>query len=555
MNTSLKNTLLDNIGNIYELASKSKLAPSFFQQCDPFLQHFSIYLGVSKTQAMFTAMIFTLNYKGDTVDINDLIEYFDCNPVEILKYSNDFDDLYEQGILLKQKSRHRIKVALSNDQFIVNEKVTESILLGKAMPETKKASFEDVVELLEKVNELCDLRDDEDITTSKLLIEVTHTIENNQQFPLLKEINKLGLNMPERVLYLLLIWKSLTGQMSHNLSRLVETVFDIPSKRVNCIQDMMGGRNQLMEQDLAEIVETGFINEADLQLTTKSMDMLDVAGIKIFKNKKNDSLVSPENISAKQLFYNPGDGGQIQLLEKHLMEEEYIKIKSRLHEKNLPSGLTVLLHGAPGTGKTETVYQLAKKTGRDILKVDISQTKSFWFGESEKIIKRVFTDYTTFAKRNPRTPILLFNEADAIISRRLDVRSSNLAKTENAVQNILLEELERFEGIFFATTNLVANLDSAFERRFLFKVELTIPELDTMIKIWRSKLPGLRNEDYQKLADTFAFSGGQIDNIARKHLISQVLNSGNPTMDELMEFCHNELLLKYNYERIGFKSK
>lgn len=127
MNTSLKNTLLDNIGKIYELASKSKLSPAFFQQCDAFLHHFSNYPGVSKTQAMFTAMIFTLNYKGDTVDINDLIEYFDCNPVEILKYSNEFDELYEQGILLKQKSRHRVKVALRYDQFIVKEKVTESM--------------------------------------------------------------------------------------------------------------------------------------------------------------------------------------------------------------------------------------------------------------------------------------------------------------------------------------------------------------------------------------------------------------------------------------------
>lgn len=555
MDASLKNSLLDNIGKLYEHASKCKLDNSFFQQCDTSLQILAKYLQVEKSQALFTAMVFTLNYKGDTVDINDLIDYFDCNPVEILKYSNDFDELYERGILVKQKSRHRVKVALSNDQFIVNEKITEAILAGMPMPDIKKSTFEDVVELLEKVNQLCDLRDDEDITTSKLLIDVSHIVESNQQFPLMEQVTKLGLNMPEKVLFLFLVWKSLTGQVSHNLSRIIECIFDIPSKRVNYIQEMMNGRNQLIEKDIVEIAEQGFINESDLQLTVNGMELLENCQIRIFRNKKNENLISPSDIQTRELYYNPADIAQINLLEKFLTDEEFLMIKERLKEKNLPRGLTVIIHGLPGTGKTETVYQLARITGREIMKVDISQTKSFWFGESEKIIKRVFTDYKTYSQRSAKTPILFFNEADAIISKRLDVRSSNLAKTENAIQNILLDELERFEGIFFATTNLVLNLDTAFERRFLFKVELNKPETDIMIRIWRYKIPGLSDQDYERLAREFDFSGGQIDNIARKCLINQVLNASTPTIEELVEFCNKELLHKQKYEKIGFRSK
>ena len=86
-------------------------------------------------------------------------------------------------------------------------------------------------------------------------------------------------------------------------------------------------------------------------------------------------------------------------------------MQKRLESKGLPKGVAVLLYGAPGTGKTETVYQLAKKTNRKILHVDIAESKSMWFGESEKIIKKIFTNYRQMCKAAERhkenTPILL----------------------------------------------------------------------------------------------------------------------------------------------------
>ena len=84
----------------------------------------------------------------------------------------------------------------------------------------------------------------------------------------------------------------------------------------------------------------------------------------------------------------------------------------------MPSGITVLFHGAPGTGKTASTYQIAKNTGRDIMMVDISDTKSMWFGESEKRIKAVFADYNKSLKYSKIAPILVFNEADAVFSKR-----------------------------------------------------------------------------------------------------------------------------------------
>src|SRR5690606_29460031 len=97
-------------------------------------------------------------------------------------------------------------------------------------------------------------------------------------------------------------------------------------------------------------------------------------------------------------------------------------------------------------------------------------------------------------------PILFFNEADALISKRKDVGISATGETENRIQNILLEELENFRGILIATTNLVNNLDSAFDRRFLFKVEFQQPDLEVRSKIWKQKLPHLSSEDSSLLA-------------------------------------------------------
>lgn len=176
-----------------------------------------------------------------------------------------------------------------------------------------------------------------------------------------------------------------------------------------------------------------------------------------------------------------------------------------------------------------------------------------WFGESEKIIKRIFTDYKAFAKECERTPILLFNEADAIISKRRGIRNSAVSQTENTIQNILLEELENFEGILIATTNLASNLDNAFERRFLFKIRFNKPHNSIRAKIWKLKMPYLSIQDCDLLAEKFDFSGGQIDNVLRKSEIHEIIYGEKVTLAKLIAFCSEETL-DNNIMKIGFKN-
>lgn len=171
------------------------------------------------------------------------------------------------------------------------------------------------------------------------------------------------------------------------------------------------------------------------------------------------------------------------------MSEEFNSVCQRLSDKGLRKGFATLFYGSPETGKTESVYQIAKATGRDIMCVDISSIKSCWVGENEKSIKAVFDRYSQFVDKSEVAPILLFNEADAVIGKRSENPERSVGKMENSIQNIILQEIENLEGLLIATTNLSQNLDKAFERRFIYKIKFEKPDIKAKQSIWKSMIP------------------------------------------------------------------
>ena len=164
-----------------------------------------------------------------------------------------------------------------------------------------------------------------------------------------------------------------------------------------------------------------------------------------------------------------------------------------------------------------------------------------WVGESEKNMKKIFDEYATACKEFSETPILLFNESDALINKRIKIGTS-VDSMQNALQNILLQELENFEGIFIATTNLLGNLDEAFNRRFLYKLQLNKPEYETRKKIIESLLPHLTNDEINELAKDHELSGGQLENIYRKSEMQSILKGSYPEFSELKKMIEQELI-------------
>ena len=267
----------------------------------------------------------------------------------------------------------------------------------------------------------------------------------------------------------------------------------------------------------------------------------------------NRFLKRHEAIKEKSLFFNTSEQEQIERLTSLLSTETLPSIQKRLEEQGMRKGFACLFYGAPGTGKTETVLQIARQTGRDLMQVDIAGLRDKWVGESEKNIKEVFARYRRLCQTSEVMPILFFNEADAIINKRTENVEHSVDKMDNAMQNISLQEIEDLDGILIATTNLTSNLDKAFERRFLYKVEFHKPDTDVKTMIWHSMLKDISADDARQLASRFDFSGGQIENIARKRTVDYILSGKFASLSEIESYCRAELLGDKERKSIGFK--
>lgn len=319
-------------------------------------------------------------------------------------------------------------------------------------------------------------------------------------------------------------------------------------------RELRNRESELFEKELIENVnEDGMARSDAFKLTDKAKEEF-LCELNLNRIGKSDKgLIRADTLSEKDLTYNPSEFEQIKRLSSILSEERFIEVQNRLRSAGMRPGFCCIFYGAPGTGKTETVYQLARQTGRDIMRVDVDKIKSCWVGESEKNIKILFDRYRNICKNSKLAPILLFNEADAVLGVRMEGAARAVDKMENSIQNIILQEMETLEGIMIATTNLTTNLDKAFERHFLYKIRFDKPSVEVRSKIWRTMLPTLSEENAQSLAAQFDLSGGEIENIARKHSVDSIL-SGKEDIDmqELISACQLERIVQNKRTKIGF---
>lgn len=279
--------------------------------------------------------------------------------------------------------------------------------------------------------------------------------------------------------------------------------------------------------------------------------------VQALQDERDSKLVFPARIKERELFYSGEAAQQLDKLSSALQEENLKDIRRRLEEHKMPVGITAILYGESGTGKTESVYQMARKSGRPLFHVNIGEIISEWHNATERKLGELFAQYQKMVEqaqsRKEPVPIFLFNEADVIFGRRMQPPRQGVEISENRVQNILLEQMERLEGILIATTNMEANLDEAFSRRFLFKIRLAKPDTSLQQKIWRHKLEWLNEETAYRLAEQYQFSGGEIDNIAKKAIMEEILRGKRATVSDLEDYCKVEKLSRESAtRRVGF---
>lgn len=215
----------------------------------------------------------------------------------------------------------------------------------------------------------------------------------------------------------------------------------------------------------------------------------------------NEVVLSPSTRDTLEVLLGQMDSKVLQLLKNWGIKEKKRGIDAK-----------IIFYGAAGTGKTLTAQAFAKSLKKPVLSFDCSKILSMYVGESEKNVRKIFDSYKELCVTSKQTPILLLDEADQFLSTRT-TSGSGADKMHNQMQNIFLEQIEKFDGILIATTNLLETLDTAFSRRFHYKIEFKRPNFEERVRLWEKLLP--KNAPYskdfnvKKLAE-FALSGGQI---------------------------------------------
>ena len=537
-------TIITALNRVLDVAENSQLSDKFWEVCKNPLEFLNKELGLTNIQIVILAIMVE---SGKALSWKDIADFLNCPRLSVMVYTEEIDDLVAKRWIVRRAVHdicgtfegfaivRGVITALRHNTVFVPEKIdglTEQQFVDRLeshiskMMNNRNFSFKDEEEWMLQL------------------------VKANPNLPLCQEILKFD-DIHVQSLLLMIVFDYAQWEGSDDEGLALETIdnFYPEDWECNCIRlELHMGTHSLIQKGFIEPkCVDGQVNPEQYVLTRKAKSEL-LSDYKPSHSKcrrqvpNRQILKSHTTIKEKMLYFNTTEQQQIERLTSLLSTENLPSIQQRLEEQGMRKGFACLFYGAPGTGKTETVLQIARQTGRDLMQVDIAGLRDKWVGESEKNVKEIFARYRALCKNCEVMPIIFFNEADGIISKRTENVERSVDKMENAMQNIILQEIENLDGILIATTNLTSNLDRAFERRFLYKVEFHKPDTDVKAQIWRSMLKDLSDDDARQLASHFDFSGGQIENIARKRTVDYILSGKVADLNEIESYCQAELL-------------
>lgn len=542
---SLNNVLLIIDREYTDAGGDIHINPKHLEKFEVETSYLQERLGITPFQSIIFAVIIQCN-STNRCTINSIAKNLGMTYLQFLSYANELYALRDNWLI-------RIR---GNNEIKVPSEVIECLMKDTHI-EKPRIDGLNTLAIFRRVGGYMKATADDQMPSSQVVEETEALIDANPQTSYAQACKKYltdnNISAQERLMFYV---------MSYLYLRRGISVFDMAD-----IDDYIQDENWNMEikdffnvealdlqrKGIIEPARTDGLFERGSFSFKEEVSKEMFSDIKLYSsNVRTVDLNDLKGKPAKQLFYNKEEEGQIERLGSLLEEESLQKVFFSMKEKGLRTGMICLFYGDPGTGKTETVYQMARRTGRKILEADVAKLRNCYVGETEKNMRALFADYRTACEENKLKPILLFNEADAILGKRMEGAVKAVDRMENSVQNILLQEMETFEGIMIATTNLLGNLDPAFERRFLFKIRFNKPELEPRTQIWKSQFSSLTDEEATSLAKEFSFSGGQIENVVRKYTIDSVLSGTEGGYEQLAQFCREESVGKASRKKIGF---
>lgn len=542
-------TLLSAVCQIVEVVRDSQYDSRIYEIAARPISYIVDLLFLSEKQAVVYALVMDMYYDNQ-ISTMDIARCLDISPIKAMTFNEDLEELCRRKYIVENYDEDATEKSYSVTKEAITSLQQDCAICYRS---SEVDCAEEWFSALDKIiTARCNMR----IDYETLCLRVEDLIKQNRELPMIKKFisKEQSLTTEEKMLFFwvcnMVVCAGYETMVPENFRKLYGDLTVYRTQR----KSLAIGSSNLIKRGFFRIARSSEQRSKDSYELTPWVvkDML--SELELSTTSTKNDIIAHDSITPKQLFYNEREHRAIEQLSLLLQPERFGQVRSELKKQGFRSGFACLFHGAPGTGKTETVLQLARATGRNLMQVNISDIKSMWVGESEKNIKAVFSRYRKLVSESDVAPILLFNEADAIIGKRLENVQRSVDKMENSMQNIILEEIEKLDGILIATTNLTCNMDSAFERRFLYKIEFEKPTVEVKSAIWQTMLAGLSDEDAEVLASKYDFSGGQIENIARKSVVSKIITGEDFTLNTLIEHCDTEVIDKYgsNRKRIGF---
>ena len=525
------------------------------QQPDPVREAAIAYLqerlNLSRIQVLIltSVLYYSAKHSGRKCNMDDLANLLHMHPLRVLQLRDEFCVLDELGYIVNYQNKDGWSLSMVGEAL-------ESLAMDIPFdPQILK--LENNFDFLCKANRFIKEghRYDEDGTIAK---NINRLMKQNQHLALVQNLQNIKGEADMWFMLLMMTTLAIEEDSYVNARDLAQMLSERTVRII--LKQIMDNKHPFAKQGYIELRnQAGQVQQGEWVLSQEGwLAMLgnqeEVESIVPIEEDENiNMLTSYKQLAQRPLYFSDKTEEQVQTLTNLLHEEQLAKVRQALKTHNMPLGFCCLFYGAPGTGKTELVQQLAIATQRDLFQVNIATLRDKYVGESEKQLKRIFDKYRSLVRTQEHAPILFFNEADAIFGNRMENTQRSVDKMENALQNIILQEMEVLDGIMICTTNLTSCLDKAFDRRFIYKVEFEKPTNQARKLIWQSMLSSLNDEQATELANRFDFSGGQIQNISRKQVINAIF-SGKDELDydQIKLDCQNESISRNSRGKVGF---
>lgn len=523
------------------------------EEFDNIYNYLSALFNLTHLQCTVFAIIFNFTNDEDLEQIStqrlmsylndDLEFFFDIKP--------DLELLINRGFI-KQKKEDKTD-NLFNSYFKINQKLIDMIFQNKVIDfETLYGNGYNFTQFSGHMYRIANRRLVDHLSREDVLRKVEEHENRNQNLLQIQTLKALELGIADRLVMYHLIHKYNERDTSTNVIEVCHNVMSAQNVDLY-ITNLRENTTPIQHAGLVELK-----GHSTLELSTKSKKLFinnEIGGSEEDSQTHISTThyyINHETIPTKQLFFNLKLQSDLNILQALLQKDNFEEYQQEMKTRGTNGGISILLYGPSGTGKSSIVDQLAKQTKRNIFQVDLAQVRSKWYGDSEKLLKNIFVEYQNIIdKQRGETPILLFNECDALLGKRNTNIEDRHDFTETAMTNLLLEFFEKNTGIIIGITNLEQNLDPAFLRRFNFKLQIGNPNKKAIKSIMKNKIEFLEESEINMIAENYSLTGGEIENISNKCVISRIITKSNPTVSEILDFCEEEKL-KTNPWKVKF---